>query len=95
MVVYVNRGTNVCDFHGAKAPQVQRKARRRIEEATDRMAQELLGIATGAESDSVRLTAIRDALDRGGVTAKSAVELSATREPAPWEEVMADIAGVA
>jgi hypothetical protein len=86
------RGTTVCDFHGAKAPQVQRKARQRIEEATDRMALELLGIATGAESESVRLTAIRDALDRGGITAKSAVELSATREPALWEEVMAEIA---
>lgn len=86
------RGTNVCDFHGAKAPQVQRKARQRIEEATDRMARELLGIASGAESESVRLTAIRDALDRGGITAKSAVELSATREAAPWEEIMAEIA---
>lgn len=86
------RGTTVCDFHGAKAPQVQRKARQRIEEATDRMAVELLGIATGAESESVRLNAIRDALDRGGITAKSSAELSATREPAPWEEIMAEIA---
>ncbi len=56
------------------------------------MARELLGIATGAESESVRLAAVRDALDRGGVTAKSAVELSATREPAPWEEIMTEIA---
>jgi hypothetical protein len=89
---HARRGTSVCDFHGAKAPQVQRKARQRIEEATDRMARELLGIATGAESESVRLTAIRDALDRGGITAKSAVELSATQKPAPWEEMMAEIA---
>jgi hypothetical protein len=89
------RGTNVCDYHGAKAPQVQRKARCRIEKAADRMARELLGIATRAESESVRLAAIRDALDRAGVTAKSAVELSATRQLAPWEQVMADIADVA
>lgn len=59
------------------------------------MARGLLDIATRAESESVRLAAIRDALDRGGVTAKSALELSATRQLAPWEQVMADIADVA
>src|SRR5271166_3355702 len=70
------RGTNVCDFHGAKAPQVQRKARQRIEEATDRMACELLKMATdGNVADSVKLAAIRDALDRAGLAAKAAVEV--------------------
>jgi hypothetical protein len=90
---HARRGTNVCDFHGAKAPQVKAKARQRLEEATDRMARELLNMATAEDvSDATKLAAIRDALDRGGVTTKSALEQSATRKPAPWEEIMAEIA---
>ena len=89
------QGTNVCDFHGAKAPQVKAKARQRLEEAADRMAKELLGIATGAESEAVKLAAIRDALDRAGVSAKQALELSAAAEPQPYEELLLGIAGIA
>lgn len=81
-------GTNVCDFHGAKAPQVKRKARERLEEAADRLARELLKMATDPTvSESVRLSAIKDALDRGGVSAKSAVEVE-IGPPKPWEAIM-------
>jgi hypothetical protein len=60
------------------------------------MAKELLGIATGAESESVKLAAIRDALDRAGVSAKQAVELSATAsEPKPYEDLLMGITGIA
>jgi len=80
-------GTNVCDFHGAKAPQVKRKARQRIEEAADRMACELLKMATDDNvADSVKLAAIRDALDRAGLAAKAAVEVE-VGPPKPYEAI--------
>jgi len=82
------QGTNVCDFHGAKAPQVKRKARQRIEEAADRLACELLRMATDlGVADSVKLAAIRDALDRAGLSAKTAVEVE-VGPPKPWEQIM-------
>jgi hypothetical protein len=58
------------------------------------MARELLGIATGAESEAVKLAAVKDALDRAGLGAKAALELSVA-EPKPWEHIMGDVAGVA
>jgi hypothetical protein len=86
------QGTNVCDFHGAKAPQVKRKARERLEEATDRLARELLCMATDPNvSESVRLSAIRDALDRGGVSAKSAVEVE-VGPLKPYEQIFDGLA---
>jgi hypothetical protein len=79
------RGTNVYDFHGAKAPQVKRKARQGIEKSTDRMACELLKMATNDNvADSVKLAAIRDALDRAGLAARSAVA-AGVGPPKPYE----------
>lgn len=88
---YAARGANVCRVHGGAAPQVVAKARERLALAADRMARELLGIATGAESEAVKLAAVKDALDRAGLGAKAEVTL----ELKPWEDIMNDVAGVA
>jgi hypothetical protein len=85
------RGTTVCPFHGGAAGHVRRKARERKALAADRMAKELLGIATDGQSKAVKLSAIRDALDRAGLGAITEVSL----ELKPWEQLMGDIAGVA
>jgi hypothetical protein len=88
---YAARGGNVCRVHGGAAPQVVAKARERLALAADRMARELLGIATGAESEAVKLAAVKDALDRAGLAAKTAVEVEVK---APWEDVFADVAQI-
>ncbi|WP_141772854.1 hypothetical protein [Mycobacterium malmoense] len=58
----------------------------------DLMAKQLLGIALTAESESVKLAAIRDALDRGGLKAPSEVVLS-QGETKPYETVFDSIGG--
>jgi hypothetical protein len=55
------------------------------------MAKTLLGIASGAESEAVKLAAVKDALDRAGVPAKAEV----TVELKPWEQLIGDIVGIA
>lgn len=70
-------GATVCRYHGGAARHVKAAARARLENATDLMAKQLLRMAINDNvADAVKLSAIKDALDRGGLKAPNEVVLS-------------------
>lgn len=85
------KGSTVCRYHGGASKHVKMAARARIENATDMMAKALLGMAIDPDvSDAVKLSAIKDALDRGGLKAPETVVLSAGQQSG-FEEIFDDI----
>ena len=86
-------GATVCRFHGGAAKQVVRAARVRLQNAAEKMARELLGMASDPNvSDSVKIAAIRDALDRVGLKPVTTVDLEVSTKP--WEKVFEGISKV-
>jgi hypothetical protein len=80
------KGATVCRFHGAGAPQVQRKADQRILQAAEDIREmlpaatrELKRLVDGDKTkQEVRLSAIRDVFDRAGlvIVKKNEVKVS-------------------
>lgn len=82
------RGSSVCRMHGGGAPQTVAAARRRLMAASDRVGALLLRIAEDESTPApVRLAAIRDVLDRAGVTVKQEVEVTVQ----PWQQLIEGI----
>lgn len=72
------KGGTVCVAHGGAAPQVKDAARRRLLEAVDPLMAELIRLALHGDSESVRVAATKDALDRAGLGAKQVIESEVT-----------------
>ena len=57
------------------------------------MARQLLNIADSAESETVRLAAIKDALDRAGLRPPTQAEITvAASGPKPWQQLVSGMA---
>lgn len=70
------RGATVCRMHGGAAPQVLRAAQVRAVMASDRLMGALLTIALNEKIPvRDRLVAIRDGLDRAGLTARTQIDV--------------------
>lgn len=80
-------GGTVCRHHGGASPHVKAAAKRRLELASDRLARQLLGMAEDPNmAPAIKLAALKDALDRAGLGARAALDV--THELKPWEKVL-------
>lgn len=81
-------GSVVCRMHGGSAPQVRAKAAERFAMEQDRAASAEIQMAHDPEVPAaIRLSALKDILDRGGTVRSQQVEITL----APWEQ---DIEGL-
>lgn len=70
------RGGTVCKFHGGAAPQTIAKAKERLAALVDPAIVELGNILKTSEIDSVRMSAVKDILDRCGFKPKDEIEVT-------------------
>jgi hypothetical protein len=75
------KGSNVCRVHGGSAPQVKAKAQQRLLAAADDAAAVLVQIIMDeSKPDNVRVTAIKDLLDRAGLKPVEQIEVKPVDE---------------
>jgi hypothetical protein len=69
------RGGTVCQAHGGSTPRAKMGAQARLQAFVDPALDALRKLVDTADSDSVRLGAIRDILDRAGYKPREKVDL--------------------
>lgn len=69
-------GGVVCPTHGGSIKRVKQSAQERLAEMVDPALAELGKLVKRAESDAIKLAAIKDVLDRAGFKPKERVEQS-------------------
>lgn len=67
-------GQSVCRMHGGQSPLALAKAEERLQALIHPAISGLAELINNADSDSVRLSAIRDLLDRTGYKPKEKIE---------------------
>jgi hypothetical protein len=70
------RGQRVCQTHGGRAPLAMISAQDRIAEMVDPALSALRHLVDEADADSVRLSAIKDILDRAGYKPREKVDVN-------------------
>lgn len=82
------QGSTVCRMHGGAAGQVKRRAQERLEKAVLPLLGQLYKMAMddGSLPPAVKLAAIRDMLDRAGITSKLEIEIDV-----PWKDIISGI----
>ena len=73
-------GATTCAMHGAKAPQVQRSARLRLAELADPAIAQLARLLASAESETVKIRAVENILDRTGFPRRHEVDVQDAKE---------------
>lgn len=85
---YAILGGRVCTKHGGATRHVKEAARVRVEMESNRLMGKLIEIAyDDARPATVQLDAIKDSLNRAGLTKPTQIEVG----PAPHEEIFSDI----
>jgi hypothetical protein len=74
-------GQTVCRMHGGSAPQAKKAAAVRIAELVDAALTELERLLTEADSDAVRLAAVKDVLDRHMGRSSQHVDVTGAGQP--------------
>jgi hypothetical protein len=83
-------GARVCRFHGGRAPQVLAAARRRLLMAADPATARLIEIALSKRTkDCDAIVAIREVLNRSGLTAEPASGAGTETGQVLWDEFCA------